>query len=255
MEQNFKKHKINLFHSAIPPGYPDKKIHPNTLKNIKNWVYLNNDLEIKQQIFGYDECCDLIKTHFDDELLSYFLLQPHGHFKSDIWRLCALYTFGGAYADIDQELLDRFSNFFNLNNHDFCGVTNMEQSNLSNGFLFAKKRKNNIIEKNIELIYEIYFKILKKNISLLNDVKIVGGCYIMGKVIAELADCNKIPIGEKILHNNNCKFLYEKGNKLLKNKQDFWNSFAVYDQDRKVMNSRYELYYKDRHDIQNFINF
>lgn len=243
---------MKLFHCVLPPGYPDKKMHPNTLENINEWISINNDIEIEQCVFSYQECCDFILKYFDKELLSYFIKQPMGHFKSDLWRLCVLYIYGGAYADIDQKLLTKFSDFFNVGYHDFCGVTNMERYNLSNGFIYAKKN-NLIIEKNIELTYEKYHQAM--NNGKITDVKFIGGCYIMGEVIANLENNPVMPIGEKLVADSKCMFLHEVGDKSLEktNKQAFWNSFHVLSGDKKVMVSRYENYFLDRSRRTEFI--
>lgn len=242
---------MKIMHCILPPGYTDNKIHPNTLQNVVNWKDLNNNVEVEQKIFNYEECCFLIKNHFDNELLRFFNIQPHGHFKSDLWRLCALYVYGGVYADIDQELLVPFSDFLS-EDVDFCGVSNMERYNLSNGFIYAKK-ENKIIKKNIELTYLKYRKAVSNN--LLGNVKFIGGCYVMGEVISELTSSKKMPLGRVDIGDMKCKFLHEIGDKRLEpvNKQAFWNSFAVYDGNKKVMNSRYKSYYMDRHKYSEFV--
>lgn len=242
---------MKVMHCALPPGYVDEKMHPNTIKNVSKWKSLNEDTQIKQKIYNYEECCSLIEENFDDELLLYFKTQPHGHFKSDLWRLCALYIYGGVYADIDQELLVPFSSFFD-EEIDFCGVANMERYNLSNGFIYAKKQ-NKIIEKNIELTYKKYRYAITNN--LLGDVKFIGGCYIMGEVISEMISSKEMPIGEIEIEGVRCKFLHEVGDKQLEstNKQSFWNSFSVFDGKNKIMNSRYETYYMDKNKKNEFI--
>jgi len=242
---------MKIMHCILPPGYVDDKMHPNTIKNVNKWRELNSDLEIEQKVFNYEECCSLIEEHFDDELLLFFRTQPHGHFKSDLWRLCALYVYGGVYADIDQELLVPFRTFLD-EDIDFCGVSNMERYNLSNGFIYAKK-ENKIIEKNIELTYNKYRRAISNN--LLGNVKFIGGCYVMGEVISELTSSQQMPLGSVRIDGMKCKFLHEIGDKRLEtvNKQAFWNSFAVYDDNTKIMNSRYETYYIDRNKRQDFI--
>lgn len=246
---------MNLLHCALPPQYPTANIHPNTIANLNKWKNLNPELDLQQRVYNYEECCDLIEKHFDKELLDFFKIQPYGHFKSDLWRLCALYIDGGVYADIDQELLVPFKDFFD-DSIDFCGVTNMEKYNLSNGFIYAKK-ESPIIQKNIELTYNKYRQALSSNQNLILDVKFIGGCYIMGDVIADMNNSKEMPIGNTKIANLNCKFLYETGDISLRdiNKQAFWNSFAVFDKDIKIMNSRYESYYIDRHQNPLFIPY
>lgn len=246
---------MNLLHCALPPQYAKANIHPNTIANLNKWKSLNSELDLKQKLYNYDECCDLIEKYFDKELLHFFKVQPHGHFKSDLWRLCALYIHGGVYADIDQELLVPFKDFFD-ETIDFCGVTNMEKYNLSNGFIYAKK-ENPIIQKNIELTYQKYRQALSTNSSLMLDVKFIGGCYIMGEVIAGMINSKEMPIGTIKIGDLNCKFLHEIGDMSLSNvnKQAFWNSFAVFDRDTKIMNSRYDSYYIDRNQSHLFISY
>ena len=94
--------------------------------------------------------------------------------------------------------------FFN-ENIDFCGVSNMERYNLSNGFIYAKKQSK-IIEKNIELTYKKYRKALSNN--LLGNVKFIGGCYIMGEVISELVSSKQMPLGSLEINGEKCKFLH-----------------------------------------------
>ena len=132
----------------------------------------------------------------------------------------------------------------------------MEKYNLSNGFIYAKK-ESPIILKNIELTYAKYRQALSSNQNLILDVKFIGGCYIMGDVIANMTNSKEMPIGHTKIGNLNCKFLYETGDISLRdtNKQAFWNSFAVFDKDTRIMNSRYASYYIDRHQNSLFIPY
>mgnify|MGYP003627965558 FL=1 len=246
---------MNLFHCLLPPNYPKGQAHPNTISNILKWKSINEDVEINQHVFSYEECCDYIRTNFDEELLTYFINQPFGHFKSDLWRLCVLYNEGGVYADVDQEILANFSSFLDVDKYDFCGVSNMDRYNLSNGFIYSKKG-NEIIEKNIELTYQKYFEGLRN--GRFTDVEFIGGCYIMGEVIAEMSKDKIMPIGVKDISNSKCLFLQERGDRELEktSKQLFWNSFKVYAGDETpVMNSRYESYHIDRTISSEFVEF
>ena len=250
MEQNPQQSKVNknlnIFHAVFPPEYSGKSVHPRTLDNLNTWTNFTPDISFVRKVYDYEEASSFISEHFDNELLRYFQIQPDGRFKADLWRLCVLYIYGGIYTDIDQELLSPIDSFLDINKYSFCGVTNMERYNLSNGFIYARPN-HPIIKKNIELTYERYRE-AKQGPSLTN-VKFIGGCYIMGAAISALTGENLMPLGSHLINDDKCLFLHEKGDISLRdsNKQAFWNSFGVYsDPHSRVMNSRYSSYHTDR---------
>jgi mannosyltransferase OCH1-like enzyme len=246
---------MKIYHSLFPPQYGYKHIHPKTLDNLDNWLEINSDINLQREIHCEEEAREFILKHFDTELVSYFDSQNDGRFKSDIWRLCVLYIYGGIYADIDQKLLKPISSFCDTDKHSFCGVSNMERFNVSNGFIYADK-KNKIIEENIKIIYKKY-DIAIKNRHLLYDVSFIGGCFIMGEAISKINKDKLMPLGSQRIAEESCMFLHEKGDVYLKNlnKQAFWNSFGVYSQDNiRIMDSRYDTYHIDKYKTNEFIN-
>jgi len=241
--------KILFHHSILPPQYNSDKLHKNTLKNIKKWIIINDDLNIEQKIWTNDECRYFLKKNFSSDVIKYYDSQNDGRFKSDLWRLCVLYIYGGVYVDIDQEPIEKLSSFIDFENIDFCGVTNMERFNLSNGFIYAKKGSK-IIKQNIDETIKRY----KQNNN--RDIKYIGGCFIMGSVIELNLKTKIMPLGEIMIGNERCLFLQEIGDKKKEkiSKQEFWNSFGVYYKDKKIMNSRYKTYHIDKYKINEFVS-
>lgn len=239
---------MKIFHSVFPPSYPQKKVHPNTIKNLDKWVSLSSDVPLERTVVDYHEALVFIQQNFDSELATMFYNQPEGRFKSDIWRLCVLWVYGGIYCDIDQEILQPFISQLNITSLDFVGCSNSDLTNLSNGFLYAKKH-NKIIKLNIDLLKSQYKKIKTK--SDWHDHSFVGGCPAAGKVIEQLTGNPIMPLGFQQIDGMKCFFLHEKGDETLDTpttKQKFWNSFKVYNPDTNeaVMNSRYSTYFMDR---------
>jgi len=224
-------------------------MHPLTKDNIDKWISFSPELEFTQKIWSHDESREFLKEFGDKfglDILTWFDREPDGRYKSDIWRLCVLYEYGGVYVDIDQEPLMGMDKYIDFNKIDFCGVSNMGLHNVSNGFIYAKKGSN-IIKNNI-------YETVKRCEN--NGPK--GGCHVMGIVITDLINGEplKMPLGEVMIGNENCLFLHEIGDESLNQvSQEFFNSFGVYADDDliRVMNSRYSSYYADRYQSQKFI--
>ena len=52
------------------------------------------------QRYNDGECRKMIEAHFDERVLKAYDKLIPGAFRSDIWRLCALYVYGGIYSDV-----------------------------------------------------------------------------------------------------------------------------------------------------------
>jgi len=244
--------ELKIHHSILPPQYPSDRMHPTTLKNIKKWDVMNPDIKFDRQIWTDAECKTFLGDNFGSDVLKFYVAQPDGRFKSDLWRLCVLYVHGGIYADIDIEPLKDITDYVDFENIDFCGCTNMERFNVTNCFIYAKKNSQ-IIKQNIDETVKRYRNTPQSNYR---NINIIGGCFIMGSVIEQNQKNALMPLGEITIGDEKCLFLHERGDKELEkiSKQTFWNSFGVYFGDVRIMNSRYETYHIDRNKRNEFVS-
>ena len=87
----------------------NKTIGNHDIASANKWKELNPEYEIKLyddamiRIFLLEEYGQLFKDIFD--------YIPDGPIKSDFWRICILYKYGGVYSDIDNVPLVKFSDF------------------------------------------------------------------------------------------------------------------------------------------------
>lgn len=82
-------------------------IIPPLLKNNIKKIKKKNP-EFKYYIFNDNDCKRFIKNHFDPDVLNaYNTLIPLAY-KSDLWRYCILYIYGGIYMDMRYELVNNF---------------------------------------------------------------------------------------------------------------------------------------------------
>lgn len=69
-----------------------------TINHIKNqWQAL---IHCTIHRYNNEECRSLIEENFEEKILNAYDKLIPGAFKSDIWRLCALYLYGGIYSDV-----------------------------------------------------------------------------------------------------------------------------------------------------------
>ena len=70
---------------------------------IPNWKKLYPDYEVK--LYDNQDCINFLQTEYNSELVDIFNYIKDGPIKSDFWRVCILYKYGGIYSDIDVEPL------------------------------------------------------------------------------------------------------------------------------------------------------
>lgn len=90
-------------------------IPKNIFQTHKSIKYINSQPKIKYAIsswlkhtkdfnyFFYNDCmCDkFIKENFDENVYKAYSMLPMVVMKSDLWRYCVIYKYGGIYADAD----------------------------------------------------------------------------------------------------------------------------------------------------------
>ena len=92
--QNYKTNKIP---KVIYQTYKNKDVPPLVKER---WLEMNPDYEY--HLYDDDDCYQFLLDYYDKEHADFFKYQiKDGPIKSDFWRVCMLYKFGGVYADID----------------------------------------------------------------------------------------------------------------------------------------------------------
>ena len=129
---------------------------------IKKSIYQSSKLLNCQVVYFNDiQCRILIKNNFPKMVLeAYDLLIPKA-FKSDLWRYCVLYLYGGFYGDLSQTILQKIDqNFFS---NDLVLVKDRPNCNCDTNIqisFMASKPKNRFLKF---VINQITLKILRKD--------------------------------------------------------------------------------------------
>ena len=107
---NFSKNSKNISKN-IYLTYKSKNI-PNYI--IKNWKLLNPTYNI--HLYDNNDCINFLYNNYGQLYVDIFNYIKDGPIKSDFWRCCIIYKYGGVYADIDMEPLVSISSIIKNNN-------------------------------------------------------------------------------------------------------------------------------------------
>lgn len=156
-----------------------------------SWSHKNPDCDYN---FLVDSACAQMIEDFDQELLECYRRTPPGAFRADIWRYCALYHFGGIYADIDTVCKHPIGKLIQENDQ-FIVSYDANRTKLFNAFICSTP-KHPVLERilnNIKstLLDEQQYETIKHNPSLLYDITGPGG---LARAVAEVIG---MPVGIK----------------------------------------------------------
>ena len=89
--------KKSIIPKVIYQTYKDKNVPPIVKQR---WLKLNPNYDY--HLYDDDDCYNFLIKYYDKKHADFFKYKiKDGPIKSDFWRVCILYQFGGIYADID----------------------------------------------------------------------------------------------------------------------------------------------------------
>lgn len=152
-------------------------------KASESWSSKNPDCDYR---FVDDAHCAKMIADFDQELLECYERIPPGAFRADIWRYCALYRFGGIYADIDTVCKYPMKKIIKENDQ-FIVAYDANKTKLFNAFMCSAPA-HPVLEKilnNIKsaLLNDEQYTHIKNDPSLLYDITGPGG---LARAVAEV---------------------------------------------------------------------
>ena len=111
-----------------------------------------NNSEFKYYLYDEEDCRLFIQDNFDKEVLNSFDTLIPKSYKSDLWRFCILYIYGGVYLDIKYKCINNFKFITLMNQERFVrDIASRNKINAYNALIIAKP-KNEILLKCINNI-------------------------------------------------------------------------------------------------------
>lgn len=134
----------------------------------KKWLELNPDYSM---LWFTNKECDLFVNRMGDRIYNAYVKIKPGAFKSDLWRACILYRYGGVYIDsfaTPNVSLNNIINRTNLTNNLFIASKDVDHfrtdkriiAGIHNGFMIVSKNHpflRQYIEDMVEHIEENYY--------------------------------------------------------------------------------------------------
>jgi len=142
----------NEIHKYIPKNIflTNKSFEITPFYIIFNLIKINPGYEIF--FFDDEKCCQFLEYYFNKDYALFFQEIKSGPIKSDFWRLCVLYIYGGVYLDIDLQHSEKIDDILSEDRINMCTVLGQTNDHIFQAFL-ASSRRNNILRECINLFY------------------------------------------------------------------------------------------------------
>ena len=195
------------------------------------------------QIFLFDDslCEHFLLNEYSELHYNIFKFIPDGPIKSDFWRLCILYKYGGIYVDSDIHPLIPLDNYL-IPTSDF--VTCITQKNKSfNPHFIAVKKKEHILQLCINEYIEMYNS--KRHLYEYWSWSVIN---VFNKYLKKLRDPRLSTI---VFGNKKFQFFIEKTNSHLRS-PNLHDYYCIFNKVR-LFNSRYINYHPYDHEFKDGI--
>lgn len=192
--------KINVFQSIR-----DFSAIPKTYEMSKRMDMWKNMSSVNYHPYNDVECEEMIRNNFPEKvLLAYHKLIP-GTFKSDLWRLCALYIHGGLYIDTHiKPVSTKIETILSSYDYIFCIDYPTSPYYLYNAFMKAPKKSPLIMAIINEIVNNVRIELFDKP-----DLEYTGPG-LHGNVIKNILSIDKFVEGVHKFGDKTILFLSHK---------------------------------------------
>jgi mannosyltransferase OCH1-like enzyme len=219
------------------------------------WKRLNPGYKIK--LFNDAMCEQFLLDQFSELHYSIFKFIPDGPIKSDFWRLCILYKYGGIYVDADIHPLVPLDKYL-MRSCDFVTCITTSNGNFNPHFIAARKN-DDILKKCIDEYIQFY---IHRNQSYAYwDWSIV---HMFNKFLTNVKSrYSQIPRSQAFsLEQKKYQLFFEitehdglndnSINKIMTQSRGLHDYYCTF-LNRRIFNTRYINYDPDEHKFKNYI--
>jgi mannosyltransferase OCH1-like enzyme len=218
-------------------------ILPRLHKATYTWQLMNNNY--KYMYWDDDACCEYINKNFDERIQNAYYSLYAGAYKSDIFRLCVLYEYGGIWADISSKCIYPLDKL--LANEINLLIVKDTPSQITNGNIYqafiAVEPKNEIIKYILDFTVDrvLNFKKYDNLYPWIHNESIA----VTGPTIFAIALNNYLKNPSRKIFND--KYIETGVNKILLLEHSIENDIGyIFYNKVKVVRTKYEGFQKDR---------
>ena len=248
---------ISLYDSGLGPQKIPRIIHQTFIQdNVSERMYNTSNQwskynpEYEYNFYDNNDCRNSIKNNFNPDILEAYDYLIPGAYKTDLWRLCILYLYGGVYIDIPMEPLVSLRDVIEYKDEFIIPRDSpTEKYYLYNAFIASIPKHPILIESIKQIVIHVKTKWYNKGTT--NYLAISGPCLIGNMVnkYLENKENTQYDLGN-VIDNDNIVILEHLANPdmvFLKNKQIIKSRYDGYKQDRENMaGPHYSYLYSNR---------
>jgi len=169
-------------------------------------ILKNENLEFEYAIFNIETAREFLKEHFDPEIVYTFDILIPFAYKSDFFRYCILYIYGGIYLDMKFQSVNgfRFSQLIDKEQY----VLDIDETSVYNALLICKPHSKIMFK----CIFQVVKNVKEKNYTE-NDLTVTGPGMMKYLVPKEIKQESKLR--HQCINYN--KYILRDGVPILKN--------------------------------------
>ena len=219
------------WHSAIIP--------PNMQANLDELKRGNPQFEYN--VYDEQKTIAFLKEFFPKEvLMAYESFIPQS-FKSDLFRYCILYVYGGIYLDIKVKCENNFKLFDLTDKEYFCSDGNFQgedgkvHKSVTTGFIFSKRKTPFMLNCIIDIVYNVSMKIYGLSPWIVSGPQLLGINYEYVYGNTQLPLTHYGPMGsQRVVYREQTVFTFykeyrnEQQTTNYKHYIDYWKEKNVY---------------------------
>lgn len=202
---------INIIPKHIVLFYNELNLVPN--KVFDKWRIMAPGYMII--FFSFKDAAYFLEKYYNKDYKTYYNKTTYAAHKSDFFRLCFLYTYGGIYSDIDNEPFKNIKEFYNpYNNITFMTALSLNNNSFAQALIIST-RNNSCLKCGLDEYINIYSRLEKNHRHNKNyDGADLAGTRIMYRTIVKLLTDNKA-IKNNIIRPHTGYIIREKVNNVL----------------------------------------
>jgi len=158
---------INIIPKHIVLFYNELKLVPN--KVFDKWRVMAPGYKII--FFSFKDAAYFLEKCFNKDYKNYFNKTTYAAYKSDFFRICFLYKYGGIYSDIDNDPLININEFYNpYNNVKFMTALSLNNNSFAQALIISTRENPCLkvgLDEYINIYIRTYIKVIIKKMMML----------------------------------------------------------------------------------------
>lgn len=133
-----------------------KDLPPAMKVNVDQLKTQNPDFKIT--VSDDSDCRDFLQSNFPPEVHSAFDALKPGAYKSDLWRLCVLYVYGGIYMDVKLSCKVPLNTFLTREHFVYDGVfrkNNIQYRSIYNGLIVSRANNPVLLRGIVQILINV----------------------------------------------------------------------------------------------------